>query len=65
MQMICIALADAVDMDPEKSPLAKAGVKLKHPEPYSRGSDLEEFEGFIANVLRWLKMNYLLGPTSC
>jgi hypothetical protein len=29
-QMIRIALADAVDMDPEKSPLAKAGVKLKH-----------------------------------
>jgi hypothetical protein len=40
-QMICIELADAVDMDPEKSPLAKAGVKLKHPEPYSGGSDLE------------------------
>jgi hypothetical protein len=63
-QMIRIALADAVDMDPEKSPLAKAGVKLKHPEPYSGGSDIEEFEGFIANILRWLKMNYLLGPTS-
>jgi hypothetical protein len=62
-QMIRIALADAVDMDPEKSPLVKAGVKLKHPEPYSGGSDLEEFEGFIANILRWLKMNYLLGPT--
>jgi Retrotransposon gag protein len=52
------------DMDPEKSPLAKAGVKLKHPEPYSGGSDLEEFKGFIANILRWLKMNYLLGLTS-
>jgi hypothetical protein len=51
-------------MDPEKSPLAKASVKLKHPEPYSGGSDLEEFEGFIANILRWLKMNYLLGLTS-
>jgi hypothetical protein len=62
--MICIALADAADMDPEKSLLAKAGVKLKHPEPYSGGSDLEEFEGFVANILRWLKMNYLLGPTS-
>jgi hypothetical protein len=33
-------------------------------EPYSGDSDLEEFEGFIANILRWLKMNYLLGPTS-
>jgi hypothetical protein len=63
-QMIRIALADVVDMDPEKSPLVKAGVNLKHPESYSAGSDLEEFEGFIANILRWLKMNYLLGPTS-
>jgi hypothetical protein len=73
--MIRIALADAVDMDPDQSPLVKAGVKLKHPEPYSGGSDLNEFEGFIANILRWLKsfianilrwlkMNYLLGPTS-
>jgi hypothetical protein len=64
MQMIRIALADAADMDPEKSPLVKAGMKLKHPELYSRGSDLEEFEGFVANILRWLKMNYLLAPTS-
>ena len=51
-QVIRIALADAADMDPERSPLAKAGVKLKHPELYSGGSDLEEFEGYIANILR-------------
>jgi Ty3 transposon capsid-like protein len=62
--MIRLALADTVDMDPEKSPLAKVSIKLKHPEPYSGGSDLNEFEGFIANILRWLKMNYLLGLTS-
>jgi hypothetical protein len=61
--MICIALANTADIDPEKSPLARAGMKLKHLEPYSGVSDLEEFEGFIANILRWLKMNYLLGPT--
>jgi hypothetical protein len=42
----------------------RAGVKFKHPEAYSGGLDLEEFKGFIANILRWLKMNYLLGPTS-
>jgi hypothetical protein len=58
--MIRIPLADTVDMDPEKSPLARAGMKLKHPE----SSDLEEIEGFIANILRWLKMHYLLGLTS-
>jgi hypothetical protein len=58
-QMIRIALADAVDMDPEKSPLVKAVVKLKHPETYSGGSDLEEFKGFIANILRWLCCEYI------
>jgi hypothetical protein len=62
--MIHITLANAADMDPHKSLLARAGVKLKHPEPYSGGSDLEEFEGFVANILRWLKMNYLLMLTS-
>jgi hypothetical protein len=40
-QMIRIALADTVDMDLDKSPLARAGMKLKHPEAYSGGSDLE------------------------
>ena len=28
------------------------------------GSDLEEFKVFIAGILRWLKMNCLLGETS-
>ena len=28
------------------------------------GSDLEEFKVFIAGILRWLKMNSLLGETS-
>ena len=27
-------------------------------------SDLEEFKVFIAGILRWLKMNCLLGETS-
>jgi hypothetical protein len=62
--MIRIALVDATDMDLDKSLLVRAGVKLKHLEAYSGGSHLEEFEGFIANILRWLKMNNLLGLTS-
>jgi hypothetical protein len=36
-QMIRLALADTVDMDPEKSPLAKAGVKLK-PRSHTPGA---------------------------
>ena len=44
--------------------LAKVGVKLSHPNEYSRGSNLEEFEVFVAGILQWLNMNSLLGPTS-
>ena len=64
MHMICMALEDNMHVDPEKSMLAKASVKLAHLETYMGGSDLEEFEVFIAGILRWLKMNNLLGPIS-
>ena len=37
---------------------------LDHPETYAGGSDLEEFEVFIAGILMGLKMNCLLGETS-
>jgi len=64
MCMIHVALEDNMHADPEKSVLAKAGIKLAHLETYVGGLDLEEFEVFIAGILRWLKMNNLLGPTS-
>ena len=62
--MICTALAEGQHTDPDKSVLTQAGVKLDHPETYAGHSDLEEFEVFIAGILRWLKMNCLLGETS-
>jgi hypothetical protein len=63
-RMVRVAIESSKDKDPEKSVLAKAGVKMAHPESYSGGADLEEFEIFIAGVLRWLRMNSLLGPSS-
>ena len=62
--MICTALAERQHTDPDKSVLTRAGVKLDHPESYVGGSDLEEFEVFVAGILRWLKMNCFLGETS-
>ena len=62
--MICPALAKGQHTDPDKSVLMRAGVKLDHPETYAGSSDLEEFEVFTAGILRWLKMNCLLGETS-
>ena len=63
-RMIHAALAEGQHTDPDKSVLTRAGIKLDHPETYVGGSDLEEFEVFIAGILRWLKMNCLLGETS-
>ena len=62
--MIHVALEDNMHTDPEKSMLAKAGVKPAHLETYAGESDLKEFKVFVAGILRWLKMNNLLGPTS-
>ena len=62
--MICAALAEGQHTDPDKSVLTRAGIKLDLPETYVGSSDLEEFEVFIAGILRWLKMNCLLGETS-
>ena len=58
--MIRTALAKGQHTDPDKSVLTQAGIKLDHPETYAGGSDLKEFEVFIAGILRWLKMNCLL-----
>ena len=63
-RMIPTALAKGQHTDPDKSVLTRAGVKLDHPETYVGSSDLKEFEVFIAGILRWLKMNCLLGETS-
>ena len=62
-RMIHAALAEGQHTDPDKSVWMWAGIKLDHPETYAGSSDLEEFEVFIAGILRWLKMNYLLGET--
>ena len=63
-RMIRAVLAKGQHTDPDKSVLTRAGVKLDHPVTYVGSSDLEEFEVFIAGILRWLKMNCLLGETS-
>ena len=62
--MIRAALARGQHTDPDMSVLTGAGIKLDHPETYVGSSDLEEFEVFIAGILRWLKMNCLLGEAS-
>ena len=62
--MIHAALAKGQHTDPDKSVLTRACIKLDHPETYVGSSDLEKFKLFVAGILRWLKMNCLLGETS-
>ena len=51
-KMIQTTLADTGEMNPGKSILVKVGVKLAHPETYSGGSGLKEFETFVTGILR-------------
>ena len=50
--MIRTVLAEGQHTDPDKSVLMRASITLDHPETYMGGSDLEEFEVFIAGILR-------------
>ena len=63
-RMIRTTLAKGKHTDPDKSVLITASIKLDHPETYVGGSDLKEFEVFMASILRWLKMNCLLREAS-
>ncbi|KIJ22965.1 hypothetical protein M422DRAFT_276544 [Sphaerobolus stellatus SS14] len=46
----------------EKSPLAKAEVKVTPPDKYSREQSFEALETFVKGLLRWLDMHSMLGP---
>ena len=49
--MVRVVLEDNRDTDPEKSALARAGIKIPHPGTYSGSADLKELEIFIAGIL--------------
>ncbi|KIJ52008.1 hypothetical protein M422DRAFT_243584 [Sphaerobolus stellatus SS14] len=46
----------------EKSPLAKAGVKVTPPDKYSEEQSFEALKIFVKGSLRWLDMHSMLGP---
>ncbi|KIJ52179.1 hypothetical protein M422DRAFT_243782 [Sphaerobolus stellatus SS14] len=62
-QMVRQALQNAsLEDEPEKSFLAKAGVKMGNPPTYGGECNLEKFENWVANILRFMLMYNLLGP---
>ncbi|KIJ29537.1 hypothetical protein M422DRAFT_269070 [Sphaerobolus stellatus SS14] len=61
--MVRQAVAAALHEDePEKSLLAKAGVKLGNPPVYNGERNLEKFENWVASVLQFMSLYNLLGP---
>jgi hypothetical protein len=63
-QMVRIALSENQSQLIDSSPLTKAGVKIPPPECYTGSAKLEDFEDFVSSMLRWLKVNGLLGAAS-
>ncbi|KIJ37166.1 hypothetical protein M422DRAFT_260328 [Sphaerobolus stellatus SS14] len=62
-QMVWQAVQNAShEEEPEKSFLAKAGVKMGSPPTYSSERNLEKFENWVVSVLRYMSMYNLLGP---
>ncbi|KIJ51116.1 hypothetical protein M422DRAFT_245102 [Sphaerobolus stellatus SS14] len=64
-QMVRQAIQNAShEAEPEKSFLAKAGVKMGNPPNYSGSSEcnLEKFENWVVSVLQFMLRSNLLGP---
>jgi hypothetical protein len=61
MQMVHLALFENRVQILDSSPLSKAGVKILLPDSYTSSTKLEDFEIFISSMLRWLKLNCMLG----
>ena len=59
--MVNTMLAEHRYMLPEDSIVVNTKLSEPSPKEYSGSPDLEVFETFIAGILRWLKLNSLLG----
>ena len=61
MHMLCSALEESQEDDPNDSIVAQMRLNISLPEEYSGSSDLEVYETFVAGILQWLKLHGLLG----
>ena len=61
MHMVCSALEESQEDDPDDSIVAWTRLNISPPEEYSGSSDLQVYETFIAGILRWLRLHGLLG----
>ena len=61
MHMVCSALEESWEDNPDDSIIAWMRLNISPPEEYSGSSDLKVYETFIAGILQWLRLHGLLG----
>ena len=61
MCMLCSALEESWEDDPNDSIVTRMRLNISPPEEYSGSSDLKVYETFVAGILQWPKLHGLLG----
>ena len=61
MHMVCSALEESWEDNPNDSVIAWMRLNISPPEEYSGSSDLKAYEMFVAGILQWLRLHGLLG----
>ena len=59
--MVCSALEENREDNPDDSVIAWMRLNISPPEEYSGSSDLEVYETFVAGILQWRRLHGLLG----
>ena len=62
--MVNTMLTENQDMIPEDSIVMKTKLNIISPEEYSGSSDLKVYKTFVTGILRWLRLNGLLGENN-
>ena len=59
--MVCSALEESWDNNPDESIIAWMRLNISPPEEYPGSSDLEVYKMFVTGILQWLRLHSLLG----
>ena len=60
-RMVNTMLTENQDMIPKDSIVVRTKLSIPSPEEYLGSPDLEVYETFVTGILRWLRLNGLLG----
>ena len=61
MRMLCSALEESWEDDPNDSIVTRMRLNISPPEEYSGSSDLEVYEMFVTGILQWLSSHEMGG----